>query len=307
MGLLDIFSKRTKRAAKVDPDVFQYDEMPQKLRIQLVHILIDAIGRWEDTYWSEGHPNWLYQEIHAAISREHGVFGLSTKAANHADAIFDFVLTAEDVAQVLDVPEVAFSFCEQENRRRPYDSRGSKPIQDVIHEFNERCREAAFGYEYRSGRIIRIDSTLAHQTVIKPALMLLHDKQFSGANQEFLQAHEHYRHGRNKEAMVDALKSFESTIKAIAAKRAWALAKTPNAKTLIDACFSNGLLDPMLSSYLTGVRTSLESGLPTIRNQTAGHGQGVSPTAVPDYLAAFAINQAATCIIMLVEAHNNTK
>jgi hypothetical protein len=49
--------------------------------------------------------------------------------------------------------------------------------------------------------------------------VLLHDAAYEGAEAEFLSAHEHYRHARNKEALTDALKSFESVMKSICTKR----------------------------------------------------------------------------------------
>jgi hypothetical protein len=50
---------------------------------------------------------------------------------------------------------------------------------------------------------------------VKPALSLLHDAGFDGPADEFMKGFEHYRHGRNKEAVAEALKAFESTMKAI--------------------------------------------------------------------------------------------
>ena len=287
--------------AKTTPDVYQYTSLPDSLRVQIVHILRDAIGEWE--HFLDSTVNLRYRVLHQLIAREHGVFELTPNAANDAISIFNFVLNEKDVAKVLDIPEITFRSSEELARRNQYPGQTLRDIGEVIDEFNERCRRAEVGYEYRSGCIIRVDSEYVHQEAIKPALAILSESEFAGANQEFLRAHEHFRHGRYKESMNEALKAFESTIKTIASKRKWSLPKTPTARALIDACFSNQLLDPMLMSYLSGVRTSLESGLPTVRNQAAGHGQGEAPIAVPDYLAAFAINQAAVSIVMLATAH----
>ncbi len=50
------------------------------------------------------------------------------------------------------------------------------------------------------------DSELVHAEVVKPALLVLRQKGFASAQAEFLAAHEHYRSGRNSEALVEALK-----------------------------------------------------------------------------------------------------
>lgn len=46
-------------------------------------------------------------------------------------------------------------------------------------------------------------------------MVVLSDKRYKGASQEFLAANEHYRHGRYKECLNDCLKAFESTMKII--------------------------------------------------------------------------------------------
>jgi hypothetical protein len=48
---------------------------------------------------------------------------------------------------------------------------------------------------------------------------VLWSAKFDGANEEYLKAHEHYRHRRNKECLTECLteclKAFESTMKII--------------------------------------------------------------------------------------------
>ena len=147
-----------------------------------------------------------------------------------------------------------------------------------------------------------MDSEYLHQEVTKSAIKLLHDPAFRGASDEFLRAHEHYRSGRNKEAIAEALKAFESTLKTICERLGWSYDRRATASTLIGIVLGNGLVDASLQSYFTGLREILQSGLPTIRNKS-GHGQGSQPVEVPDYLAAFALHTVGASIVMLVEAY----
>ena len=78
------------------------------------------------------------------------------------------------------------------------------------------------GYQYESGQIIRVDSQLIHNAVVKPALLLLRSDHLKGANSEFLSAHKHYREQEYKECLNDCLKAFESVMKGICEKRKWA-------------------------------------------------------------------------------------
>jgi hypothetical protein len=74
---------------------------------------------------------------------------------------------------------------------------------DAIQELNARFNEAGVGFQYESQEIIRVDSTLLHQEAVRPALHVLRDQNYKGANEEFLNAHRHYRLGNYKESITD--------------------------------------------------------------------------------------------------------
>jgi hypothetical protein len=126
---------------------------------------------------------------------------------------------------------------------------------------------------------------------------------FTGASDEFLKAHEHYRKGRKGEAMTEALKAFESTMKAICDENGWSYPGNATAKTLVKAVLDNGVVPKYMETHLSGLRNTLEAGLPTVRNKNSGHGQGLLRRDVPDYFAGYALHLAATNIVFLVEAH----
>jgi Domain of unknown function (DUF7014) len=125
--------------------------------------------------------------------------------------------------------------------------------------------------------------------------------------EEFVKAFEHHRHGRDKEAVSEALKAFESTMKAICTLRNWTFDSTATAKRLIQTAIDHGLIPSELECHFSGLRTAMESGLPTVRNRTSGHGQGAVPVSLPPYVAAYALHLAAANIVLLVEAHKALK
>jgi hypothetical protein len=45
MPIFDLFSKRQKRLRGEVPGVYTYDQIPQTLRVQIVHIIRDAKGK----------------------------------------------------------------------------------------------------------------------------------------------------------------------------------------------------------------------------------------------------------------------
>jgi hypothetical protein len=181
---------------------------------------------------------------------------------------------------------------------------------EAIDDLNHRFREHGIGYEFASGEIIRIDSKYVHAEAVRPALQLLHDAGdgFSGPLQEFLEAHERYRKGEHKDAIVSACKAFESTLKAICTVRSWAFdAHKDTAIKLLEIVLANRLVPPYLQQQFTSLRSVLESGVPTVRNKTSGHGQGPTPTVIPAHLVAYTLHLTASNIVFLIEAHKAMK
>ena len=300
MPIYELFSKRQKRLRGDVPDVFTYDKIPDPCRVQVIHIIRDAFC--ENNYHKTARA--LYELIHKILCREYGVFYLKKYAESDEEAIFDHFLNCEDTEQVLDVIELSFEMINTVVRKGEYERRNNCKISadDAIEELNHRFKEHCIGFQFESNKLIRLDSTFLHAEIIKPTLTLLSDKMYKGANEEFLKAHEHYRHGRNKECLNDCLKAFESVMKAICNKRKWKYTERDSAKNLIDICFSKELIPNYLQSQFTGLRTLLESGIPTLRNRLAGHGQGADKIEVEDYVAGYALNMTASNIFFLMSA-----
>ncbi|MCD8492630.1 MAG: hypothetical protein LRY51_12460, partial [Geovibrio sp.] len=141
---------------------------------------------------------------------------------------------------------------------------------------------------------------------VKPALRLLNEKHYLGSQQEFLSAYEHYRKGKHKEALNDCLKAFESTMKAICDKRKWTYQANATSKALIQVCFDNDLVPLFWQQQLTSLRSMLESSIPTGRNKLSGHGQGSTPTTVPDYLVAYMLHMTASTLVFLTMAEKKS-
>jgi len=304
MSIYETFSKRMKRLSNHgQTDVYQYDELPRAFRVQLIHIWTDAIGpvQYKGKFSSQ-----RWSEIQNTMAREKGVFSLG-KADEHPFQQCQAFLLQANTEDALDLIEITFRVIDRAVRRLPLLNRRDTNItqdpDEAIKELNHRFREHGIGYQFESGELMRVDSQFVHAEVVKPALALLHEAGFKGAQEEFLKAHDHYRHGRSKEAIAEALKAFESTMKAICAARKWPYPATATAKALIDILFEKELIPAPMQSHFTALRTTLEAGLPTVRNKTSGHGQGAQPVVIPDYMAAYALHLAATNIVMLVQAH----
>jgi len=305
MKIFGLFSKRQKALRGEIPDVYVYDAIPEPLRVQIVHILRDAIGTYtyRDSY---SQVRKAYKFLYDILCREYGVFDLGEDRGDEYNlALFNFLLTCE-VDRVLDVVEVAFGWIDRVIRDDySLRLRASLAPDEAIEELNSRFREHGVGYQYESGQIVRVDSQLLHEEVVKPVLQLLSDKAFAGANEEFLRAHDHYRKGRYQECLNECLKAFESTMKAICAKRNWSYDQNDTASRLISICFAKGLVPNFLQSKFAALRTILESGVPTVRNKLSAHGQGTQQRKVPDYFASYVLHMTAANILLLIQSEKN--
>lgn len=305
MAVTDIFSKRQRRLRGEMQDVFQYDEIPEKLRIQAWQILGDVLGDRHRYARRASSSQPLYDGIVKILRREYGVRSLPT-GRHPADEFYElefFLGGVTDPEKALDAIEVSFAVVNADARDYNFNGRQANEIADqAIAELNARFKENGVGYQFIDGEIIRVDSELVHTEAVKPAIRLLNTKDYAGPHEEFLSAYEHYRHGNNKDALNDCLKAFESTMKAICDKRGWTYKTTDTAKALIDVCLSNGLIPPFWQQQMASLRSLLESSIPTGRNRLSGHGQGAVPQEVPDYLTAYMLHMTASTLVFLTTA-----
>lgn len=301
MGIFDLFSKRQKKLRGELPDVYQYEDINNTFRVQVVHIIRDAFGK--DKY---GHndASAAFKFIHKTLCKEYGVFSLKENEQYDINAIFNYFLEIKDYEKALDIIELSFKVINKIVRSGNYQYNTNDvelSSDDAIDELNERFKEHGIGYQFESNELIRIDSQVIHSEIVKPVLTILHHKIYSGANEEFLKAHEHYRHGRNHECLNECLKSFESTLKAICDKNKWEYNQNDTANKLIKICFSNNLIPDYMQSQFTSLQALFSSGIPTIRNKNSGHGQGVKQNNITSEMTSYMLHLTATNILFLAE------
>jgi len=295
MAIRNLYSKRQKILRGEVPDVLIFDFIPEQLRIQVYHIVTSVLTYdLRDSYFSD---------VHRTLCYEYGVMSLKKGITGDQEIVFYFLTTGSSLDQTIDVIELMFQLLNEwiRPRLRSKNKRIDSLIDNAISELNERFKEHGIGYSFENNQIIRIDSTFVHVEITRPTISLLHHPKFLGANEEYLNAHDHYRHGKNKECLTDCLKAFESTMKIICKEKGWACQETDPSKKLIQVCFDNGLVPTSMQSQLTSLRSLLESGIPTLRNKLSGHGQGQIPQIVNDETTRYGLNLTGSNIIYLVE------
>lgn len=288
-----------------EPEVYQYTELPKPFRVQVIQIWREALGLYISRRDHDRNEAWDF--VHDTLSREMGLFTL-VDISDNIQRKCEYFLLNSDVTGALDIIELSFKQIDGYVRDQGWMHSDRYEVtqdpDDAINELNHRFREHSIGYQFEGGELIRVDSQYLHSEAVKPAIALLNEDAFRGPSEEFLKAHEHYRKGESKEAINWALKAFESAMKAICDAQKWSYASGSTAKPLLDVLFEKGLIPQEMQSHFQALRSTLEAGLPTLRNKSSSsHGQGAEPKEVPDYMAAYALHLAATNIVFLVEAH----
>ena len=300
MPVYETFAERKRRMEKGGkPTVYSQNQLPQPFRVQVAHI-------WNGIVTPKADRTWVWFQAHTILARELGLWAIGAVPETDKQRCLNFVLHDLSVDNVLSMIELVFRLTED----CPLEMTGRQSLDDAIEELNYRFQQNGIGYQYRARQIISVDSLYLHSEAVEPAIALMHDTGFQGPLQEFLTAHQHYRAKSNTEAIANAQYAFESTMKAICDERGWSYnAAKGTAQNLLNVLFKNGLIAPEMQSHFTALRSTLESGLPTVRNQPGqgGHGQGSDVVEVPDHLAAYCLHLAATNIVFLIEAHNATK
>lgn len=279
--------------ANAAPDVLEYGLFSQPLRVKIAFAIEDLIG--DDEAYRSHEPSAFnrYKALCEHLYRKFGLKSLSGARQYNSD-IMGFIAKEPDVGRILDIVELAVVAGRNQGRKVGW----------FVDTINAALRKEGVGYELsrEKGEVHRVDNTYAHAEITKPALALLLGNAWRGADDEFRKAHEHHRHGRNKEAMTEAAKSLESVMKTICAKRKWVVDPHANSRALIDVCFQQKLIPDYWQTSMKSLRSLLESSVPTGRNKSSAHGQGPDPVEVPDHIAGYMLHMAAAAIVFLVKA-----
>lgn len=315
MQELKLYSEVQREASKKG-DVYQYTEVPKSLRVQIFNITCEQIGNEYEYSASNSAAKIVYSFMVNTLCDRYGIHTLQdgpyTYHSNRRifDELRNFLGKEESVERFLDCVQIIAYSIEQYTSNYRYKNQNGATERAIraVEKINRRMQENDFGFRYANGMIQRVDSEYLHAETVLPALRLLNSTEFAGPQAEFLSAHEHFRKGKNKEAMNDALKAFESTMKVICIKHEWRFdgnkpeVSKATASYLINLCLENGLVPEYSKSMFTGLRTLLSDGVPTVRNQDSAHGQGPSVKEIPDRIAAYCLHMTAAGIVLLCES-----
>jgi AbiJ N-terminal domain 4 len=310
--IFETFAHRKKLAEKgAEPDIYTYDSAPEHLRYQICLALREGIG---DFYFYQGHEmqhipeaNEAWEVIDKTCRKEIYSYLNFTTSSSLLDRYTKYLMDVSEMDDFLSAVEIGCRILEHFSGKDPRPRGAEEKSEDSLKEINQRFLQHAIGYQYESGQIIQVDSKFAHAEIVKPALKILATPIFVKANEEFLSAHRHYREKSFKDSVTAANRSFESALKAICDTEKWAYDRGDRAAELVTKVTNNGLFTHAFDKSFSAYVAMLKTGLPSVRNDAGGHGEGIASAAVTAEIARFALNLTASNILFLGESYNVPK
>lgn len=303
MKFFELFSARNSIQKT---DVFEYENINEKCRIQVNFVLTEIIRLRKEKF------NDIWENLDFNLCKELGKMRLGNKAYSENN-ILDYLLNCND-KDYLDSLDfiIHYIHLRMEVILQAHAYWGNRinrhAIENRITEINYRLRQNSIGYEAIDGQLVRIDNQYLHDEVVKTAIKLLHENDFKSVSEEFHKAHEHYKQGDYKDAVVNAGKAFESTMKTICSKNGYKYdGQRDTANILIKHLFDNKLIPSYMQNHIQGLKQALENSAHVLRNKNGGHGQGDVIVDVDDSIVRYTLNLCATNIVFLVERYKETK
>lgn len=295
MSLFELFSRRNQIVKQ--SDVYEYEVIPIEFRNQFTHITDDIINEeyhFHDDFW---------RHIHKEIMIELGVLKLG-KGYSEKAQVFNYFLNCSDL-EAIDIMDLLVHHLQL---AKQVNSDFEKNVTNAFSRINQKLKQNSLGYEIVGNQIIRIDNQFIHAEVIKKAIVLLNEEEFNSVSEEFLKAHEHYKNGDYKDAIVNAGKAFESVMKKICSEKKYPYnPQKDTASVLINNLLKNEFIPAFMQNQFVGLKNTLENSVPTLRNKFGGHGQGGEVVHVPESIVKYTLNLCSTNIVFLVERYKEVR
>jgi hypothetical protein len=170
---------------------------------------------------------------------------------------------------------------------------------DLKHEFqdglNSILQTEGVPWIFNNSNFFQMDSQFMEEHVLQKLHELYDSKNFTGAQEEFVEARNDLSGNDTKDAILNACKSFESTMKCLLGKN-----YSGDVTKLAKKVRAEGFLDDLPPSLQEVFVSKVLQSLPVIRNDVAGHGQGIDSVTVDRDLAELSVNLAGAFNLFLM-------
>ena len=300
--IFDVFSKRPRPTE--DPIV----EIPESFRKRILMWSAEVFSNKQYRGYGSNHIDEFWAEIHRILKYRHAEFQLTEGyVESPGEDCLPFLITCQ-TDYFLDFLEDIF--------RVDCLFHVPKPENDMVKEINyffeldklsyfltdyitERVKSKHLGPASETIQVVSYPrvacrgNQIAYTQALVPALELLQRTYFRSANNEFLEALEHYRKGEYEDCLTKCGSTFESVLKVLCDRKGWPYRQNDTASTLVKTFLNYTSLENYFEPLLMI--------LPTLRNKlSSAHGAGTTTNNVPQHRAQYAINCTASAILLLV-------
>lgn len=175
------------------------------------------------------------------------------------------------------------------------DSATEDTKRDFQNELNMILQTEGVPWVFSDGNFFQMDSKFMEEHVHQQLQELYETKAFTGAQEEFVEARNDLSGNDCKNAILNACKSYESTMKCLLGEK-----HSGEATKLAQKIRKEGYLDDLPSSLQEVFVQKVMQCLPVIRNDLAGHGQGRESVSVEHDLAELSVNLAGAFNLFLM-------
>ena len=283
-----------------------YDKIDEGCRIQIKYLVEDFYKINHIESFCDEH---IWPGIQEGLKRKHKSNSLYRESLHKtlggyilpSAEVLGYLEKEEDFNKVMDVIEVVFRMIADiesliHGSGYPFQMTPNKAIDSLNNIFKKNC----IGYKFAGNMLIRIDNELLYANITKEVMIFLSNPDYFNINEEYLQAHQHYRNGDYEDCIVNCNKAFESTMKVICKKRSYTYDQKDAAKTLVGILVNNNFIPPVMLNQFSGLRKTLEDGVPVIRNNQGGHGKGAATIVVDENTASYTLNLTGSAINYLL-------
>ena len=297
----------TKEENLIKEKSVKLEEIPIELKHQILHIVFDAFGFFpKKSNYYNFEENLIisnYREILKEFCAELGLLYLDTpswESGNLSLAFYEYFLKEQNLNKLFLLIEKFFEVLKQKTNIGIY--------REAENKINKRFKEHLLGYKLERGKIIKYNSDYLQEEVVEPALKLINNETFAGAEREFRQALDDYKQDNNVAALNSCGRALESTMKIICDLNKWEYDVRDNAGDLIKKIFKkNKLTEDFFNDENEALMNVLRKGVPSLRNCKSGHGSGSQEKEIPDFYVDYMIHTTATAIIFLINAYEYYK
>ncbi|MCK4730147.1 MAG: abortive infection family protein [Candidatus Aenigmarchaeota archaeon] len=307
----DLYLRRMKNLKGELPDYYSY-KLNQTIRHKIIGRILDS--NYEKSRMYDSYDYNELKELIISIERELGRTLYAELASINKFTNFMFRCSDEEFLSSLELL-LSIKIKNLSQFQEDYDQI-KNTTEILIVNINKIFKIDKIGYEIIPAGledlpfiIVPFNSKYLYLETIKKPMSLMHSEKFKGALNEFEKAIEKYRKDDFENAIGEANKAYESTLKTVLFFKKIPFDETRDKiPRLVDKVKSANIIDSTLESVFNSFWPVLKNGPNNIRNLSGvAHGQGVDVKTIQKSYADFVLRTVGTYIVFLIEKFQESR